>query len=316
MLVSVLVPVFNREGFIRAALSSLQKQTWRDLEILVQDDGSTDSTARIVAEMATEDPRVKVESFPQNRGVTAALNRLFARAAGELIAIQDSDDLAHPNKLARQVAFLNDNPAVTAVGTGCVLIDEGGDILRRVKYPPEYHGLHQLPEFCCASIMYRAAGLRQVVPWRTWFRNGADHDLIFRLGERARLSNLAEPLYLYRQHAGQLSRHVHPNVAVAIASRIYCATGRDDIVRLELEQMDAFRAIVADRRYLLDTRFKLLAAYAVLQAARRVGSVRAMVGALLFCSIRTPLIIARFAHKWLRNRMSFSRARPGGMAAA
>jgi glycosyltransferase involved in cell wall biosynthesis len=114
MTVSVVIPTYNRAHTVLDAVRSVLRQTYRDLELIVVDDGSTDDTAPRLA--AERDPRVGV-IMGHHAGVSAARNLGVSKASGELIAFLDSDDLWHPDKLAAEVDFLTRHPEVHAVFT-------------------------------------------------------------------------------------------------------------------------------------------------------------------------------------------------------
>jgi glycosyltransferase involved in cell wall biosynthesis len=115
-LVSIIVPAYNAERFLARTLRSALRQTYVTLEMIVIDDGSTDSTAAVARAFAQSDERVRVISFP-NGGVAKARNIGINEAAGELIAFLDADDLWHPTKLERQVAALDEMKDAAAVYT-------------------------------------------------------------------------------------------------------------------------------------------------------------------------------------------------------
>jgi glycosyltransferase involved in cell wall biosynthesis len=129
--VSVVLPCFDSERFVAQALESMLRQTYRDLEILAIDDGSRDSTLRILQEYAERDARVRVLANPTNRGLIETLNRGVAEARGELIARMDADDVAAPERIERQVEVLVRRPEIGVVGTGIALVDEDGLLLGR-----------------------------------------------------------------------------------------------------------------------------------------------------------------------------------------
>src|SRR6186713_2063521 len=103
--VSVLMPTHNAAAFVTASIESLLAQTFTDFELIVVDDGSTDATLDVLA--AIDDPRLTVIASPDNQGPVHARNRAFAAARGRYIAALDADDLCHPERLARQVAYLD-----------------------------------------------------------------------------------------------------------------------------------------------------------------------------------------------------------------
>lgn len=130
-LVSVFIPAYNAEAYLGRTLESVSGQTYRNLEIIVVDDGSTDGTAAIVAEAARRDDRIHLLPGP-HRGTAAARNFGASRATGELLAPCDADDLWHPEKVERQVEALASAPA----GTGVVYCwTDGIDDDDRVIFP-------------------------------------------------------------------------------------------------------------------------------------------------------------------------------------
>ena len=123
MKVSVVMPVRDGERFVAEAIGSVLGQTVSDLELIVVDDGSTDSTPALLAGVA--DPRVRVLTQPPS-GLAPALNAGCAEAAAPVIARMDADDVALPDRLEWQLAFLDAHPDVALLGGGIVLVDEEG----------------------------------------------------------------------------------------------------------------------------------------------------------------------------------------------
>ena len=113
--VTVLMPVYNAERTLREAIDSILSQTFTDFEFLIIDDGSTDSSAEIVRSYT--DPRIRLLPNERNLKITATLNRGLDIAQGEYIARMDADDISLPERLAKQVAFLDAHPEVGIVGT-------------------------------------------------------------------------------------------------------------------------------------------------------------------------------------------------------
>ncbi len=121
---SIIVPAFNVQSTLNATLTALLDQTYADYEIIIVDDGSTDTTARL-ADAAARHDRVRV-IHQANRGLAGARNSGIAAARGEVIGFCDADDLWMPEKLARHVAHLDANPAVGISYSGSALIDDAG----------------------------------------------------------------------------------------------------------------------------------------------------------------------------------------------
>lgn len=109
--ISVIMPAYNAERYIREAIDSILRQTWSDFELIIIDDGSTDSTAAIIAEYT--DNRIRFCPNAQNMGVAATLNRGLELACGAYIARMDADDISLPERFAKQAAYLDAHPDVT-----------------------------------------------------------------------------------------------------------------------------------------------------------------------------------------------------------
>ena len=129
-LVSIVLPCYEAEGSLAAALDSLLGQTYREIEVLAIDDGSADATPRILGEYAARDGRVCALRNEANLGVIRTLNRGVAEARGEIVARMDADDVAAPTRNERQVELLDGRPEVGVVGTGVEPVDREGRRLR------------------------------------------------------------------------------------------------------------------------------------------------------------------------------------------
>jgi glycosyltransferase involved in cell wall biosynthesis len=148
-LVSIVVPTYNRARLIGEAIDSALQQTWRNLEVLIVDDGSTDDTARIVDEWTRRDERVQY-FVQKNRGVSAARNRALAEARGSFVAFLDSDDAWYPWKLEVQLGLLTARPELVMCWTDMEAVDPQGETrypryLRRMY--SAYHRLADLQPF-------------------------------------------------------------------------------------------------------------------------------------------------------------------------
>jgi glycosyltransferase involved in cell wall biosynthesis len=227
-LVSVVIASYNHDRFLRQNLDSVLAQTHRDLEIVAVDDGSTDGSLATLQEYASQHPgRVRVFAHPQreNRGIYATLNRAIAEARGEYIAVQGSDDAWLPRKLERQLEAFAADPAVGAVYAQAYLVDQSGAHLRTAGQAQVYGRVADdlvatLLEYNVVpamSIVYRAV----LVPSPAFAEDllYADWDLNLRLALRTRMVGIAEPLVLYRRHAGAVT-HTGAIVRDGIAHRL------------------------------------------------------------------------------------------------
>jgi glycosyltransferase involved in cell wall biosynthesis len=113
--ITVLMSVFNGERFLRGAIESILSQTYKDFEFLIIDDGSTDASTNIIA--SYRDSRIRSLRSERNLGLAASLNQGLASSTGQYVARMDADDISLPNRLARQVGFMQTHPHVGACGT-------------------------------------------------------------------------------------------------------------------------------------------------------------------------------------------------------
>ena len=116
--VSVLMPAYNSEKYVGAAIESILNQTFTDFEFIIINDGSTDSTAKIVRDYAKRDNRIKFIDNKKNRGIAKIRNQLLDVANGTYIAFQDSDDISLADRLEKQVRYLDTHKNITVVGGG------------------------------------------------------------------------------------------------------------------------------------------------------------------------------------------------------
>ncbi len=205
MLVSVIIPTYNRAVFLKEALESVLRQSYRPLEIIVVDDASQDPTPWQIVRYP-----VIYRRWGRRRGPAAARNRGLAIARGELVAFLDSDDLWLPQKIARQVAFFQEHPEAVAVQPEEIWL-KGGKVLKpRSRHrKPQGHFFHRAVRLCLISpsgIMLRRKVLEEIGPFDETFPVCEDYELWLRLAARYPVHLLPEPLVIKRGgHSGQLS---------------------------------------------------------------------------------------------------------------
>ena len=235
--ISVAMSVYNNAPFLREAIESIQAQSFGDFEFLIVNDGSTDGSAEIIDSYAQRDPRVRA-IHQENRGLVASLNRLIGEARAPLIARMDGDDVAVPERFARQIEFLAANSDHGVVGAWATSIDEQGRNCDTggLDQPTTHQGfldaLKDKPLMCHSSVMMRTEVVRSVGGYRAAFKHCEDYDLWLRLAERTRLCSLPERLILYRYSDGQISeRHILTQAvgaAVAWLAHVEREAGRRD----------------------------------------------------------------------------------------
>jgi glycosyltransferase involved in cell wall biosynthesis len=214
-LVSIILPVYNGEPWIGETLDSALCQTYRNIEVIIVDDGSQDRTRIIVEERALSDSRVRVIG-QTNRGVAAARNRALAVARGEFVAPLDADDLWDPTKIERQVRRMIDAGANTGlVYCWWVWIDINGGLLDcSPRWRIEGNAVETLVQVNYtgnASVpLYRRRCLEQVGGYDVTLRERnaqgcEDWDAALKVAERSRVAVVSSPLVGYRRRRDSMS---------------------------------------------------------------------------------------------------------------
>lgn len=235
---SVLMSVHNGGAHLAPAIRSVIGQSFADFEFLILDDGSADASPRIIGDAAMRDSRIR-PILRENRGLVASLNELLALARAPLCARMDADDLCHPDRFARQVAFLAGHRDHGVVGT---LSDEIDDAGQPWPYPgPAYPITNEAfqrnvrtqgPLLIHPAVMFRTGLVRSAGGYHRAFRHCEDYDLWLRLASITKVANLPERLLVYRHYAGQVSRRhvVEQQTGAAIAWEAWRArdAGRAD----------------------------------------------------------------------------------------
>ena len=204
--VSVIIPTYNRAALVREAVASVAAQTYRDFEILVVDDGSTDETPKALAALRG----VRVLRHPRRRGVAAARNLGVAAARSQWLAFLDSDDLWRPDKLARQMAYLQDRPDLCWCQTDETWVRRGVRVNKPVSHRKMaghifLPSLHRCMVSPSAVILHRRL-LADHGAFDEDLPAAEDYDLWLRLSWRYPVGLVDEPLIIKRGgHADQLS---------------------------------------------------------------------------------------------------------------
>ncbi|GFO64356.1 glycosyltransferase [Geomonas paludis] len=199
--VSVVMPVYNGGRFVAEAIDSILRQSFTDFEFLVVDDGSTDDSAAVLRSFS--DPRMRLLGDGVNRGVVGALNLGFAAAAGRYVARMDADDVSLPDRLQRQVDFLDANPGIDVCGGWMEAFDGRGATLWQA--PLEDSEIRSW--FLFENVIYhptvmlrRSVLLDGTVRYDRDFPHAEDYELWTRMLDTWRFANLGEVLLCYRLH--------------------------------------------------------------------------------------------------------------------
>ncbi|MEM9414642.1 MAG: glycosyltransferase family 2 protein [Planctomycetota bacterium] len=206
--ISIIMTAYNSGEYVEEAVRSLLAQDFEDFELVVVNDGSKDDTGTILDRMAKEDARLRV--FHQiNMGICAASNFAVSKTRSDVIARMDSDDVAHPDRLGKQLAYMREHN-LSCLGTYVEFIDHKGRLLTAIKSPLEHDVIQEtlMRGHCCiwhSSAMFTREVFDKAGGYDEDFDCSVDIDLWLRMGEVGTLGNIPECLQQYRMHLGSVS---------------------------------------------------------------------------------------------------------------
>lgn len=202
------MPVFNqRPDHLRPAIESILKQTFGDLELIIIDDGSEETTSAILQEYTKKDARIQLIRNQYNSGIVTSLNRGINAAKGKYIARMDSDDISLDHRFEKQLEFLERHPDYKLVGSNAITIDETGKETGNLTFPQTH------------TSIYHSILLRNPILHPTWFLRRSlfeevggydenavrteDYEFLLRIAPNHKIANLPDKLLYYRfNHAG------------------------------------------------------------------------------------------------------------------
>jgi hypothetical protein len=207
-LVSVAMAVCNAERFLAEAIESILGQTFTDFEFIIFDYGSTDNSKSIISSYAARDSRIKFREVPPCV-LPVARNASCSLAQGRYIAIMDADDVSLPNRLSREVDYMESHPRVALLGGAVEWMDSSGRPFIVARHPTESGELKSEMATHCTfwhpTVIMRREAYGAVGGYRPAFVCAHDYDLELRIAEKFDCANLSEVVLKYRIHPGQLS---------------------------------------------------------------------------------------------------------------
>ena len=205
-LVSIIMPAYNGAKWIKKAISSVLAQSFAEFEFIIINDDSSDNTEEIVTAFTKYDKRIKYIKNERNLGVQKTRNIALDMASGEYIAEIDQDDEWLDNdKLKKQIKFLDNNKDYVLIGTGVIVVDEGGSEIARYFMPETDLEIRKkilrANCFIHSSVLYRTKAVKEIGGY-TVTKMSEDHDLWLRLGRIGKFMNLQEYAVQYRFSVG------------------------------------------------------------------------------------------------------------------
>lgn len=234
-LVTVLMSVYNGESHLRESINCIINQSFTDFEFVIINDGSTDRTSEIIR--SYNDKRIIIHE-QNNLGLTKSLNIGVSLALGKYIARHDVGDISKPERLKKQVSFLEQNPSVALLSTGAEFIDSHGNFIWDCLPPEDNETLQKqlikICQFAHPTVMFRRSIMDSVGLYREYFKYAQDYDLWLRIAEKGELASIHEPLVCCRDGEGGISESkiylqtLYAGVAIEMA-RQRRTLGYDDI---------------------------------------------------------------------------------------
>ena len=216
---TVLIPAYNCGKYVKETLDSVLKQKYRDYEILIIDDGSTDDTVQVIEDYKSK--KIRYLKNTENAGIVETLNKGLKMANGEFIARMDADDVMLGNRLENQVSFLKQNAAYGMVGGWYNIMNENGYLLNTSR-------THQDPDFLRLGLIFRNQFAHPAITMRTSvaeklkydpeFQYCEDHDLWIRFSEVCKVTNLPEIYLSYRWYSGNSCNRKQKELKTAVLS--------------------------------------------------------------------------------------------------
>ena len=231
--VSVVMPVYNGEKYLREAVESILAQTFRNFELIAVDDGSTDGSASILAGYRQQDERIVILTHSKNQGIVSALNRGLEIAQGKYIARMDADDVSLPERFERQVEFLETHPQVGVLGSEAIFMDSQGQDIARMAQTHDDLSIRWTSllanVFFHPTVMFRRAVLTEFnLGYQPGLQSGQDYDLWVHMLEHTQGANLDQPLVRYRVTAESISSQYkqeqmvnHNQISFAYIQRLF-----------------------------------------------------------------------------------------------
>lgn len=203
MKASVIIPFYNAQEYLGEAIESILQQSFTDFELLLLNDGSTDNS--FVISQKYTDSRIRLLNYSQNQGLVAIRNIALQEAKGEYIAWLDADDIALPNRLALEIAYLDKNPHVALLGSYAMYIDKQGNDIQLVSPKAEQKLLPiwLLFQNCFpqSAVMLRKKYFTEFnLQYRKDFPPAEDYDLWVQIAKHATVCNLPQTLIKHRKH--------------------------------------------------------------------------------------------------------------------
>ena len=207
-IISVIMSVYNGLPYLKEAVESILKQTYKNFEFIIVDDASTDDSLKYLRSL--KDMRIRLIKNTENLGLAKSLNKAINISNGEYIARMDADDVSLPRRFERQVTFLQKNPSIYLCGSWVNLINAKGQIIGEKKYPQEPQKVRNALSWYTAVIhptfMGKKKFFQKMKGYRVNYDFAEDYDLLVRAKNKFEIANIGQKLLLWRLADSRRSR--------------------------------------------------------------------------------------------------------------
>lgn len=203
-LISIVMPAYNAEQYISRAIASILNQTFKDFELIIINDASTDNTLKIIQKYKNLDNRIRVLNNKSHLLIAESLNKATSLAQAEIIARMDADDISLPNRLELQYSFLSKNPDIAVLGANIIIIDKDGKEISRREYPTESEQLKKImflySPFAHPVVMFRKKIFQEFGGYDLKMVPCEDIDLWFKIGSKYKFATIPNTVMQYTVH--------------------------------------------------------------------------------------------------------------------
>ena len=288
--ISVIMPVYNSEKYLKEATDSILSQTYTDFEFIIIDDCSSDSSVKIIEEY--DDNRIVFIKNEENLGVAKTLNRGLSICKGEFIARMDSDDISLPERFEKQLKYLEENKNTAVVSCGVQTFCDDKIISETGWSNSEPAKIKKDLFFSCAiahpTVMMRASAIKEVGGYDPDYNGVEDYELWYRVSEKYDIASINDVLFKYRVHENQVSRKPPARVIESLKN---LKKRQIEMLRADLSEDELLSYInfcIGERNYGLDAFMMLHSAFCKISEANRKTSVYD--DELLDCDLRSVLV--------------------------
>ncbi|MBL7196754.1 MAG: glycosyltransferase [Candidatus Omnitrophica bacterium] len=226
--ISVIMSVYNSERYLREAFESILNQTFSNFEFIIVDDGSTDKSWEMLKEFKVKDSRIKLIKNENNIGLTKSLNKALRICRGEYIARQDADDISLPNRLEKELSFLEKNREYGILGSAYREKDEEKDTVNKPKVmlclrdKEIRKNIIKFNPFCHSSVLFRKKIIGTIGYYNEQFKYSQDYELWFRILKYHKGANLEDVLIYRRLFSVNISnKRLRKQIIYAIKAKIF-----------------------------------------------------------------------------------------------